>query len=292
MQKRSWLVLGIFILALITTVNAQTQLPSGVTVLKDIEYVPGGGSLQSLDLYLPPSSGQSVPLVIFIHGGGWHSGSKEGCPAQFMAEHGYAVAGINYRLLPDAVFPAQIEDCRAALRFLRTHAAKYGINPGKVAACGGSAGAHLASLLGTAAAADFSTVPAKVMEPGKVDESIRVQCVIDRYGPADFTLGGKAPTKLALIGSSASAEEAMAKARWASPVTYVRSDNPPFRLEHGDADKSVALEQSQAMLAVLQAAGVEAALTIMPGAGHAGAAFFTKENQTAELEFLDRHLKH
>ena len=283
---------GIILITAFFSAVLAVEPPDGVTVLKDIEYVPGGGSLQSLDLYLPAESRtSSVPLVIFMHGGGWHSGSKDGCPAQFMSEHGYAVASINYRLLPDAVFPAQIEDCRAALRFLRTHAAKYGINPDKVAACGGSAGAHLASLMGTAAAADFSTVPAKVMEPGKVDESIRVQCVIDRYGPADFTLGGKVPSKLKLLGPCASDAEALAKGRWASPVTYVRSDTPPFRIEHGDADKSVALEQSQAMLAVLQAAGVEAALTVMPGAGHAGAAFFTKENQDAELEFLDRHLK-
>jgi acetyl esterase/lipase len=279
---------GIILISAFFSAVLAVEPPAGVTVLKDIEYVPGGGSLQSLDLYLPAESRtSSVPLVIFMHGGGWHSGSKDGCPAQFMSEHGYAVASINYRLLPDAVFPAQIEDCRAALRFLRTHAAKYGINPDKVAACGGSAGAHLASLMGTAAAADFSTVPAGVLD----DASIRVQCVIDRYGPADFTLGGKVPSKLKLLGPCASDAEALAKGRWASPVTYVSRDTPPFRIEHGDADKSVALEQSQAMLAVLQAAGVEAALTVMPGAGHAGAAFFTKENQNAELEFLDRHLK-
>lgn len=278
--------ISVFVMFFFLTAFSEER-PFGVTVLKDIEYVPGGGSLQSLDLYLPAATGRAVPLVVFIHGGGWHSGSKDGCPAQFMAEHGYTVASINYRLLPDAIFPAQIEDCRAALRFLRAHAAEYGINPDKVAACGGSAGAHLASLLGTAAAADFSTVPAGVLD----DASIRVQCVIDRYGPADFTLGGKVPAKLKLLGSCASETEALAKGRWASPVTYVSSSTPPFRIEHGDADKSVALEQSHAMLATLQAAGVEATLTVMPGAGHAGAAFFTKENQNAELEFLNRHLK-
>ena len=261
----------------------------GVTVQKDMEYVPGGGASRSLDLYLPPFKGQAVPLLIFIHGGGWHSGSKDGCPAQFLAEHGYAVASLNYRFIKEAASPAQLEDCRAALRFLRSQAAKYHLQPDHVGVWGGSAGRHLAALLGTAAAADFSTMPAKVRD--KIDESVRVQCVIDMYGPADFNLARKETTKFKLVGPSANEEELLMKIRSASPITYVRRDNPPFLLQHGDADQTVPLEQSRAFSEALQKAGVEVTLMVMPGAGHADAAFFTKENHQTVLAFLDKHLR-
>jgi acetyl esterase/lipase len=277
--------------------GVQAPLPAGVTLQKDIAYVPGGGASQSLDLYLPDAGGKAVPLVIFVHGGGWHSGSKDRCPAQFLAGHGYAVAGINYRLSPEAPFPAQIEDCRAALKFLRAGAAAYHIEPDHVCVWGGSAGGHLVALLGTAAGADFGTMPAKVAEVGKVDPSLQVQCVIDNYGPSDFThlMGANAAKKdnsaVKLLGGFASEDELMAKAKWASPITYVRSDNAPFLIQHGDADKTVPIEQSKELTEALQKAGVEVTMVVMPGAGHAGAAFFTEENHKAVLEFLDKHLK-
>jgi acetyl esterase/lipase len=237
-------------------------LPPGATEQKDIEYVPGGGASRSLDLYLPDSSGKPSPLLIFIHGGGWHSGSKDGCPAKFLVANGYAVASINYRLSPEAPFPAQIEDCRAALKFLRADAATYHIQSDHVGVWGGSAGAHLAALLGTAAGADFSTMSAVVASPDKVDPTLRVQCVVDCYGPADLThlMNGtkinNANSAVKLLGPYTSGDDLMAKALWASPVTYVRSDNPPFLIEHGDADKSVPVEQSKELAAALQKVGV------------------------------------
>jgi len=272
-------------------------LAPGVTEQKDIAYVPDGGASQTLDLYLPDSGGKAVPLVIFVHGGGWHSGSKAPSPAQFLSEHGYAVAAINYRLSQEAPFPAQIDDCRAALKFLRAGAATYHIQPDHVGVWGGSAGGHLVALMGTAASADFSSMPAKVADTGKVDPSLQVQCVVDNYGPSDFTqlMGSKAIKKdnsaIKLLGPYASEDELMKKAQWASPVTYVRSDNPPFLIQHGDADKTVPIEQSKELTEALQKAGVDVTMVVMPGAGHAGAAFFTEENHKAVLEFLDKHLK-
>jgi len=319
MKKRKWLMgwLAVTTVALfsvrgqeavVPAVTATTNAPEvapltpvtlapGVTEQKDIAYVPGGGVTQTLDLYLPDSGGKPVPLVIFVHGGGWHSGSKDRCPAQFLSEHGYAVAGINYRLSQEAPFPAQIEDCRAALKFLRAGAATYHIQPDHVGVWGGSAGGHLVALMGTAAGADFSTMPARVADIGKVDSTLQVQCVVDNYGPSDFTqlMGGKAIKKdnsaIKLLGPCASEDELMKKAQWASPITYVRSDNPPFLIQHGDADKTVPIEQSKELTEALQKAGVEATMVVMPGAGHAGAAFFTEENHKSVLDFLDRHLK-
>ena len=272
-------------------------VPPGATVLKDIVYVPGGGASQSLDVYMPEASAQPAPLVIFVHGGGWHMGSKESCPAAFLSGYGYVVAGINYRLSQEAPFPAQIDDCRAALKFLRTNAATYHIQPDHVAVWGGSAGGHLVALMGTAAGVDFSTIPAKMADPDKVDPSQRVQCVIDMFGPTDFTkiMGPNAlkvdGSAVKLLGVITTADELMTKAQWASPITYVRSDNPPFLIEHGDADKTVPIAQSQEFLAALQKAGVEATMITMPGAGHAGAAFYSDENHKTVLAFLDKHLK-
>ena len=275
-------------------------LPSNVTVQKDIEYVPGGGKSRTLDLYRPKSSEEALPLMVFIHGGGWRGGSKDGCPARFLAQHGYAVASINYRLSREAKFPAQIEDCRAALRFLRAQAGKYNLQPDRVAVWGGSAGGHLAALLGTSAAVDFSGGPDAKNVVGKVDESVRVQAVVDMYGASDLALlmvnkawrdHGVSRAAIQLLGSSADDPELMKKSKWASPVTYVGRDTPPFLIQHGDADRIMPLEQARVMDAVLQKAGVETTLMVMPGAGHAGGAFFSGENRKTLVAFLDRHLK-
>lgn len=281
--------------------SQQAQLPPGVTVLKDIEYVPNGGKSRVLDLYLPPASGKPVPLMIFIHGGGWRSGSKDGCPPKYLAGYGYAVASLNYRLSREAAFPAQIDDCRAAIRFLRSQAAKYHIQADRIAVSGGSAGGHLAALVGTSPAVDFSKGYAATNLVGKIDESVRVQCVVDLYGASDLTLlmadkaqveHGVGKAAIQLLGTSAEDPELMKKSKWASPTTYVGRDTPPFLIQHGDADKIMPLEQARVMADVLQKAGVEATLTVMPGAGHAGAAFFADENRKTLVEFLDKHLKH
>lgn len=277
----------------------KVNVPPGTKVINNIEYVPGGGNSRSLDLYLP-SSGQAVPLVVWIHGGGWHTLDKSGgSHAIYLIPHGYAVASINYRLSQEAPFPAQIEDCRAAIRFLRAHAATYHIQPDHIAVWGASAGGHLAALVGTSPAVDFGTSPAtaKVAAVGKVDESVRVQCIVDWYGPTDFTkLMGPNPIKvdnaaIKLLGPHASEAELMEKARWGSPVTYVRSDNPPFLIEHGDSDPTVPLQQSQELFAALQKAGVEATLKVIPDSLHGGKAFASLENGKLILDFLDQHLK-
>jgi acetyl esterase/lipase len=280
--------------------TAPLKVPPGVTVKSDIPYVPNGNKYQMLDLYLPEAAGHPLPLVIFVHAGGWHVLDKVAAAkhALFLLNHGYIVASINYRLVPDAVFPAQIEDCRSAIRFLRAQSATYGIDPAHVGIWGASAGGHLVALVGTSAAADFSTMPAKVADVGKADPSIQVQCVIDWYGPSDFTkIMGKNAAKVdnsavnLLNGAGLSEDDLMAKAQWASPITYVRSDNPPFLIEHGDADPTVPIDQSRELLAALQKVGVEATLKEMPGSKHGGPAFSKPDNQQVVLAFLDKHLK-
>src|SRR5438270_220562 len=118
---------------------------------RDIEYVPGGGERNTLDLYLPANAASPLPLLIWIHGGGWAFGLKEVCPAAAFTERGYAVASINYRLSGQAVFPAQIIDCKAAVRWLRIRAHEFNLDRDRFGAWGPSAGGHLAALLGTSA---------------------------------------------------------------------------------------------------------------------------------------------
>ena len=128
---------------------AAPKLPAGVKVLRDLQYVDGGHERNRLDLYLPEKAEGQLPLVVWIHGGAWQAGSKDGCPAVYLTAKGYAVASINYHLSQHAVFPAQIEDCKAAIRWLRANAAKYHLDADHIGVWGASAGGHLVAMLGT-----------------------------------------------------------------------------------------------------------------------------------------------
>src|SRR5262249_12628746 len=146
---------------------------------RDLPYVTGGHQRQTLDLYLP-SAEQPVPLIIWIHGGAWRVGSKEDdLPLDYLAQ-GCAVASINYRLSQHALFPAQIEDCKAAVRWLRANATRFKLDPQRFGAWGPSAGGHLAALLGTTGAVRAFEVGANLVV------SSRVQAVVDYFGPTDF----------------------------------------------------------------------------------------------------------
>ena len=142
----------------VAVTNAQQQPkrsapkpPIGVKILRDLQYVEGGHERNRLDLYLPEKAEGRLPVVVWIHGGAWYAGNKDGCPAVPLTGEGCAVASINYRLSQHAVFPAQIEDCKAAIRWLRANAAKYDLDPDHIGVWGASAGGHLVALLGTTA---------------------------------------------------------------------------------------------------------------------------------------------
>ena len=252
------------------------RLPEGVHAVRDIEYVPGGGTSRSLDLYLPSKTSAPLPLVVWIHGGAWKMGSKDFTPAMPLTMCGFAVASLNYRLSQEAPFPAQIEDCRAAIRFLRTHAAKYGLDGHHIGVWGGSAGGHLVALLGTSG-----------------DVSNRVQCVVDWYGPTDLTpegptQGRKIDVVTQLLGGPV--DEKLELAKQASPLKQVTKDAAPFLIMHGDQDHTVNPEHSKLLLAALQKAGVEATLKILPGASHGGPQFTDGENRKLIEDFFRRHL--
>lgn len=222
-----------------------------VVVHRDVPYVGGGHGRQTLDLYLPANA-QGLPIVIYIHGGGYRMGDKtEIVDVQVtdLLEEGYAVASINYRLSQHAHFPAQIEDCRAAVRWLRAHAERYGLDPDRIGVVGTSAGGHLAALLGTTGNADVFDRGDHLAHPS------RVQAVVDFYGPVDFLRIDRHVAELGLERDPSRAEqlfggpvaEKRALAVQANPITYVDAEDPPFLLIHGDSDPVVPYRQSEVL---------------------------------------------
>jgi len=283
------------VMATLSAGQSGPQLPdlSKMTVLRDIEYIPGGHERQKLDLYLPREADPSGkrPLLVWVHGGAWLGGSKDRPPALRFVDQGYVVASINYRLSQHAIFPAQIEDCKAAIRWLRANASRYGYDPNRIGVWGASAGGHLVALLGaTGDVKEFDVGP-------NAGVSSRVQAVCDFFGPTDFTKMSSFPSTMKhdapdspeskLIGGPI--QENKDKVRRANPITYVTKDDPPFLIVHGDKDPLVPHNQSEILLDALQKTGVEATLYTVPGGGHGG--FKDPQVEILVAEFFNKHLR-
>jgi len=237
----------------------------------DVIYGTAGDETLKLDLARPRlCRGQTLPLVIFVHGGGWHSGDKKGgltrADARMFFQLGFAVASINYRLSPQHHFPAHINDCKLAVRFLRKNAGSFGVDPARIGVWGSSAGGHLVSLMGTADDDDG------LEGPGLAGFSSRPQAVVDHFGPEDLTRvwSGSESTIWDFLGCDASNFLTLAKG--ASPVTYVTSDDPPILIIHGDADFVVPYGQAVALVEKLLPAGNTGAFIQVENAGHGFAA--------------------
>ena len=261
-----------------------------MNVFKDLAYVPDGHDQQRLDLYLPEASAGPRPILVWIHGGGWYIGDKiQTGPLLPLVDEGYAVASINYRLSQDALFPAQIQDCRAAVRWLRANAATYNLDPVRVGVGGDSAGGHLAALLGTAASETaFDGVG------DHADQPVDVRAVLDWYGPTDFTrMGGHHDDpdspEARLLGGPV--QDNKDRSALASPLTYISPDAAPFLIFHGDRDTTVSINQSHYLVEALQQAGVEVTFRPIAGAGHGGPVFFNEENRALIGAFFARHLR-
>lgn len=260
------------------------------SVLRDIEYASVDGISLRLDLYLPdPSPVDSVPLVIWVHGGGWRSGSKDGTYAPDTLGDTYAVASVEYRLTDVAIFPAQIHDVKAAVRWLRAHAEEYGLDPQRFGAWGSSAGGHLVALLGVSC----GNVDLEGTVGEYLNESSCVQAVCDFFGPTDFSSlmaqRGVGATRRPmaedlLLGGAV--EDLAQLAELASPMAHVSVASPPFLIMHGSDDATVPVEQSVAFDAALRAVGVDSTLIIIEGAGHG----FPREHLVAVKPWFDSHL--
>ncbi|MDC0278989.1 alpha/beta hydrolase [bacterium] len=265
---------------------------SEVTVHRDLEFAKVDGHSLKLDLYLPAEA--NAPLVVYIHGGGWKNGSKSSCHIDWLSEEGYAVASISYRLTDKAIFPAQIHDCKGAIRWLRANAKRFGYSIKRIAATGSSAGGHLSALIGTSGGVESleGTVG------GNLNQSSRVDAVVDFYGPTDFVLRSKTqPHRANEVGSvvyrllGGGADKKVELAKLASPVFHVTSDDPPFLVLHGNRDKTVLVDQSERIQAVYQAAGLSLSLRLLPEGGHGGKPFYQGESRSRVVAFLDQQLR-
>jgi len=267
-------------------------LPPGVKTLKNLEYGRVGDRAMLLDLYLPEKTEKPRPLIIWIHGGAWMAGSKDNpSPALRFIADGYAVAQVGYRFSQEAKFPAQIHDCKAAVRWLRSNADKYGFDANRFAAWGASAGGHLVALLGTSGGVvDLEGTL------NNLKASSRVQAVVDWFGPTDFLHIGEPESDLPhnapdspesrLIGGTLLEHKDLAAK--ASPITYVSSNAPPFLIMHGDKDRTVPFDQSERFYEALKKAGIDATFVPMKGAGHG----FGGPNAIKPVrDFLNRCLK-
>ena len=273
-------------------------VPPGVRAEKNLTFATIGAKELRLDLFLPAKREGKSPVVVWIFGGAWRDNNRlrqEG-QAAWLATKGYAVAAIEYRVSSEALFPAQIEDCKAAVRWLRANAAKYGLDPARVGAWGESSGGHLASMLGvTGGVQDLEG------GSGNLDQSSRVAAVVDFFGPTDFLQMDKAalpggmkhdppnsPESLVIGGAIQENREKVARA---NPIAYVTRECPPFLILHGDRDPLVPYNQSELLFEALKKAGVDVSFYKVVSAGHGGPQFQTPVTKAMVLAFLDQHLK-
>ena len=274
-----------------------TRAQTNAQVIRNIEYARADGKSLLLDLHLPAASSSKLPVIVWVHGGGWATGDKgDGGPAARMTARGYAVASINYRLSWEARFPAQIEDCKAAIRWLRANASRHNLDADRIGVWGSSAGGHLAALVGTSG--DVQELEGDL---GNNNQSSRVQAVIDWYGPADFlkmqseslacgVIDHDSPVSPEALLLGCPIQVCKDRSRRASPVTYATADDPPFLIMHGTADCLVPPLQSRDMADALKAVGVDATLKFIEGAGHGGDEFELAENRKLVDDFFDKHL--
>jgi len=278
--------------------SQQDRTPGPAQAERDIVYATVGGRDLLLDLYRPEKAAKPLPVILWVHGGGWRKGSKNSINrVGGILSRGYALVSVDYRLSGEAIFPAQIEDCKAAVRWVRANAHRYGLDPDRIGAWGSSAGGHLVALLGTTG--DVKQFDA---HGANLDQSSRVQAVCDWFGPTDFLRmndfpggmdhdGPDSPESLVIGGPIQENKDKVARA---NPITYVTSDDPPFLIMHGDNDQSVPYNQSELLYDALKKAGVEVTLYRVKGGGH-GFRDATEDSSTDLFEmaarFFDKHLK-
>lgn len=263
-----------------------------VRVIRDVEFARVGDHTLKLDLHLPRGKAKS-PLIVWVHGGAWRSGSKSSMPLGKLVEEGYAIASVDYRLSTEAKFPAQIHDIKAAIRFLRARGADWKVPAKKIVIAGDSAGAHLAALVGVSN--DHDELEGTL--GSNRTQSSDVQGTISFYGAANLTtiLGQSTPHGLKvrvpalelLLGDLPT--NALALARLASSVFHVDSDDPPLLLFHGDQDPQMPINQSHELHAAYQKAKAPVQFEVVHGAAHGGSAFYDTERLDLVRRFLRRH---
>ncbi len=266
----------------------QTTKPSEIQIRKDVEYARVGGKSLKLDLHkVNPQSG---PLIVWVHGGAWRSGSKSSMPLTAIVQAGFPVASVDYRLSTEAKFPVQIHDIKAAIRFLRLKGDDLGIDSRKIVVAGDSAGGHLAALVGVTNRSQEHE--GAVGESGSADSS--VQGIISFYGAANLTtildqstphgLKVRVPALDLFLGGQPADVPAIAKL--ASPVFHVDASDPPLLLIHGDQDPQMPINQAHELHGAYQRLHLKAHFEVVHGGAHGGPSFY----DAARLETVKKFL--
>lgn len=271
--------------------------PAGAASGSNIVYARIGGRELHINLVLPKKRpAPPLPVIVWIHGGGWRIGDYTRNRAAWFAEHGYAAASIEYRFLDVALLPAQVYDCKAAIRFLRANARHYGLDPNHIGVWGGSAGGHLAALIGTS-----TGIKELEGDLGNPDQTSRVQAVSPWSGLYDMTGGNKDRKKdpkkpnpfIEFLGGTF--EEKRDLAKRLSAVTHASKDDPPFLIVHGEIDRTMPIRQAELLYNALSKAGVDTTLIRVGGGNHNLTAPDIEPNmdeiEKRMLEFFDRCLK-
>jgi acetyl esterase/lipase len=266
------------------------------TTFEGLEYANPGTRLL-LDLRVPDGAGPH-PVIVYLHSGAWISGDRFGGPARRQATRGYAVASIDYRLAPQHIWPAQVEDAKAAVRWLRANAARFHLDPNRIGIFGTSAGGHIGSVLGTSG----GIASLEGLELGNPQFSSRVNVVVDLYGPTDLLrleadklpcipLDGNASFMPPSLLMGCPIQQCKEKTRTADPMSYVTPDDPKFLIMHGMLDCLVPYTQSVSLHRKLEEAGVQSSLVLIPTGDHGGDVFNEPKYQKIVDDFLDANLR-
>jgi acetyl esterase/lipase len=277
-----------FVCLILLSHNVSAQ--NTYTKIADLNYANDTLISHRLDLYIPDGATAPLPVIVWVHGGGWAIGSKELMATDYQLRYprnGYALVSINYRLTNQAIFPAQIHDSKAAIRWLRANAAQYNLDPTRIGVWGSSAGGHLVALLGTS----NDVIDVEGIVGTNLQYSSRVQAVVDWFGPTDFLqmdtqaiaqgCGGSNHNDIGspesvLVGCAI--QTCPAAVQRANPLTYYTRDDPPFFIQHGNADCTVPRGQSKILYNLMQTAEHDASLMLIPNAGHGGISFSNENN--------------
>jgi len=264
-------------------------LPEGVVEHKDVEYGKGGDKSLLLDLYMPEKLDQPVPGLIFIHGGGWEQGNRNDYRYYTVryAKRGYVVATITYRLSHEATYPAAVQDAKCAVRWMRANAAKYHVDPDRIAVLGGSAGGYLSMMVGYT-----SDVPALEGDGGHGEHSSRVQAVVDIYGPTDLDVPEARDAGAVKKFLPQAYEGKPELFKEASPLTHLTKDDPPTLVIHGTVDDLVPIWQSDVLVEKLKELDIPVVYEKYEGWPHTMdvALDVNRRIQWAINQFLKKHL--
>ncbi|MEY4483565.1 MAG: hypothetical protein RL693_1017 [Verrucomicrobiota bacterium] len=269
--------------------GADLVVPEDVVFEKGIEFANPDNQHLQLDLAKPKDGKGLRPAILCIHGGGFRAGTREGYDKLCLklAESGYVAVSVTYRLAPAYPFPAAVYDCKAAVRWLRANASKYGIDPERIGVTGGSAGGHLAQFLGvTAGVKEFEG-------EGNLDQSSAVTCVVNQYGPSDLTKSyGKSvdAAEVLPLFFGGTLETKLREHVRGSPLYWVTPNAAPTLCLHGTDDKYVAYEQAKWLVEKLKASQVEAELITFEGAGHGFKGADADKAEKLLIEYFDKHL--